>query len=113
MQWLVHGERQIYANPWVNRWLVDIDHPNGRRWEHHVLWPSALLTAVAWEAAFRLGESGAAPVPTELQVEMLRRHGRGARVDRIVEIGMEPHRHRLTRREAALRHRQMGNLTCL
>ncbi|MGW1096358.1 NUDIX hydrolase [Streptomyces sp. NPDC002455] len=37
MQWTVHGERQIYDNPWVNLWLVDVQQPDGRRWEHHVV----------------------------------------------------------------------------
>lgn len=37
MQWTVHGERQIYSNPWVNLWLVDVQEPDGRRYEHHAL----------------------------------------------------------------------------
>lgn len=37
MQWQVHGERQIYDNPWVNLWLVGVQQPDGRRWEHHVV----------------------------------------------------------------------------
>lgn len=37
MQWKIHGERPIYENPWVNVWLVDVEQPDGRRWEHHVL----------------------------------------------------------------------------
>jgi 8-oxo-dGTP pyrophosphatase MutT (NUDIX family) len=37
MQWQIHGERPIYENPWVNVWLVDVQQPDGRRWEHHVL----------------------------------------------------------------------------
>jgi tetratricopeptide (TPR) repeat protein len=77
------------------------------------LWPSALLTAVAWEAAVRSDDAGGAPVPTERHVEMLRWHGRGAWVDRMVEMGMVPSRHRVTRRQAALRRRQMGRLTRL
>jgi len=77
------------------------------------LWPSALLTAVAWEAAARLGQVGAVPIPTEQQVRMLRWHGRGAWVDRMVEMGLEPRRVHLTRRQAALQLRQMGHLTRL
>ncbi len=46
MQWKVHSERQIYANPWVNLWLVDIEQPDGRRWEHHVLRLRSLAAAV-------------------------------------------------------------------
>ncbi|WP_333769588.1 NUDIX hydrolase [Streptomyces sp. IBSBF 2435] len=37
MQWKIHGERPIYENPWVNVWLVDVEQPDGKRWEHHVL----------------------------------------------------------------------------
>jgi 8-oxo-dGTP pyrophosphatase MutT (NUDIX family) len=37
MQWKIHGERPIYENPWLNVWLVDVEQPDGHRWEHHVL----------------------------------------------------------------------------
>lgn len=37
MRWKTHGERQIYANQWVNLFLVDVEQPDGRRWEHHVV----------------------------------------------------------------------------
>ncbi|MFE4357013.1 NUDIX domain-containing protein [Kitasatospora sp. NPDC056800] len=37
MQWKIHGERPIYENPWVNLWLVDVEQPDGRRWEYHVV----------------------------------------------------------------------------
>ncbi|MFI1397543.1 NUDIX hydrolase [Streptomyces sp. NPDC020681] len=37
MQWTVHGERQIYSNPWVNLWLTDVQQPDGHRFEHHVV----------------------------------------------------------------------------
>ncbi|MFI1829000.1 NUDIX hydrolase [Streptomyces sp. NPDC020412] len=37
MRWTVHGERQIYANPWVNLWLADVQQPDGLRFEHHVV----------------------------------------------------------------------------
>jgi 8-oxo-dGDP phosphatase len=37
MRWTVHGERQIYTNPWVNLWLVDVQQPDGHRFEHHVV----------------------------------------------------------------------------
>ncbi|MFD3572292.1 NUDIX hydrolase [Streptomyces sp. NPDC058644] len=37
MQWKTHGERQIYTNQWVNLFLVDVEQPDGRRWEHHVV----------------------------------------------------------------------------
>ncbi|MGW2869239.1 NUDIX domain-containing protein [Kitasatospora sp. NPDC001225] len=37
MQWKIHGERPIYENPWVNLWLADVEQPDGRRWEYHVV----------------------------------------------------------------------------
>jgi len=37
MQWKVHGERPIYASKWVNLWLVDVELPDGQRFEHHVV----------------------------------------------------------------------------
>lgn len=37
MEWKTHGERQIYTNKWVNLCLVDVQQPDGRRWEYHVV----------------------------------------------------------------------------
>jgi 8-oxo-dGDP phosphatase len=33
----VFGERTIYDNPWVRLTLVDIEPPDGKRFEHHVV----------------------------------------------------------------------------
>lgn len=33
----IHGERTVYANPWVRLMLVDIQPPRGPRFEHHVV----------------------------------------------------------------------------
>ncbi|MFM9568598.1 NUDIX hydrolase, partial [Streptomyces turgidiscabies] len=33
MEWKTHGERQIYTNKWVNLCLVDVQQPDGARWE--------------------------------------------------------------------------------
>jgi 8-oxo-dGTP pyrophosphatase MutT (NUDIX family) len=33
----VYGERVIYDNPWVRLTRVDIEPPDGRRFEHHVV----------------------------------------------------------------------------
>ncbi|WP_413804246.1 NUDIX hydrolase [Streptomyces sp. OE57] len=46
MQWTVHGERQIYSNPWVNLCLVDVEQPDGARWEYHVVRLRHLAVAV-------------------------------------------------------------------
>jgi len=37
MRWTVHGERSLYASPWVNLALVDVEIPGGLRFEHHVV----------------------------------------------------------------------------
>ncbi len=33
----IFGERVVYDNPWVRLTLVDIEPPDGRRFEHHVV----------------------------------------------------------------------------
>lgn len=37
MRWTVHGERAIYQSSWVDLCLIDVERPDGRRWEHHVV----------------------------------------------------------------------------
>lgn len=37
MRWTVHGERPIYQSAWVNLHLVDVEIPNGPRFEHHAV----------------------------------------------------------------------------
>lgn len=82
MEWKTHGERQIYTNPWVNLCLVDVEQPDGRRWEHHVvrlrhlavaavvndqreilmMWRHRFVTdAWAWELPMGLIEEGETP----------------------------------------------------
>lgn len=36
-QWLVHGERSIYESKWLRLLLVDVELPDGSRFEHHVI----------------------------------------------------------------------------
>lgn len=36
-RWRVHGERALYENQWVRLVLVDVEPPNGDRFEHHVV----------------------------------------------------------------------------
>lgn len=82
MQWKTHGERQIYTNQWVNLCLVDVQQPDGHRWEHHVvrlrhlsvaavvnersevlmMWRHRFITdAWAWELPMGLIEDGETP----------------------------------------------------
>ena len=37
MEWTVHGERAIYTSDWVSLYLVDVELPDGDRFEHHVV----------------------------------------------------------------------------
>lgn len=37
MEWIQHGERSVYASPWVSLTLVDVEVPGGDRFEHHVI----------------------------------------------------------------------------
>lgn len=35
--WKTYGERTVYDNRWVRLGLVDVEAPNGERWEYHVV----------------------------------------------------------------------------
>jgi 8-oxo-dGTP pyrophosphatase MutT (NUDIX family) len=37
VRWTVHGERSLYESSWVNLRLVDVELPEGERFEHHVI----------------------------------------------------------------------------
>jgi 8-oxo-dGDP phosphatase len=37
MQWTVHGRRTIYDSTWVSLDLVDVEQPDGHRYEQHVV----------------------------------------------------------------------------
>jgi 8-oxo-dGDP phosphatase len=36
MEWTVHGTRTIYSSPWISLDLVDVEQPDGKRYEQHV-----------------------------------------------------------------------------
>ena len=72
--------------------LVETRHPVAR----------AFLTAAAWEAAIRLGDPSAAPVPTRRQLELLGLNGRKPWADRLIALGLEPGDARPTQRSTAL-----------
>jgi 8-oxo-dGTP pyrophosphatase MutT (NUDIX family) len=46
MQWKIHGERPIYTSKWVSLWLVDVELPDGQRFEHHVVRMAPVAAAV-------------------------------------------------------------------
>jgi 8-oxo-dGTP pyrophosphatase MutT (NUDIX family) len=37
MEWTVHGERSLYESEWLRLTMVDVEIPDGPRFEHHVL----------------------------------------------------------------------------
>jgi len=37
VKWIEHGRRPIYESDWVSLWLDDVEMPDGRRYEHHVV----------------------------------------------------------------------------
>ena len=36
-RWTIHGERTLYASEWLNVHLVDVELPDGARFDHHVV----------------------------------------------------------------------------
>ena len=48
MRWTFHGERSIYRSPWLDVRLADVELPDGRRFDHHLvrIRPSAGVAAV-------------------------------------------------------------------
>jgi 8-oxo-dGTP pyrophosphatase MutT (NUDIX family) len=37
VRWIIHGERELYDSEWVRLTLVDVEVPDGERFEHHVV----------------------------------------------------------------------------
>jgi 8-oxo-dGTP pyrophosphatase MutT (NUDIX family) len=37
VRWVVHGERTIYESEWMSMVLVDVELPDGHRFEHHLV----------------------------------------------------------------------------
>ena len=35
--WRTYGEKTLYDNRWVRLGLVDVEAPNGERWDYHVV----------------------------------------------------------------------------
>jgi 8-oxo-dGTP pyrophosphatase MutT (NUDIX family) len=46
VRWIVHGERSLYESDWMCLRLVDVELPDGQRFEHHVLRLPAEASAV-------------------------------------------------------------------
>ena len=37
MRWTLHGETCVYRSPWMNLCLADVELPDGRRFDHHLV----------------------------------------------------------------------------
>src|SRR5689334_1248034 len=46
MEWTVHGRRAIYESSWLSLYLVDIELPDGQRFEQHVVRMARPVAAV-------------------------------------------------------------------
>jgi ADP-ribose pyrophosphatase len=49
--WRTYGERLVYDNRWVRLGLVDVEGPNGQRWEHHVVHLDRIAVALIVNSA--------------------------------------------------------------
>jgi 8-oxo-dGTP pyrophosphatase MutT (NUDIX family) len=54
MRWRVYGERTLYDNRWVKLVKVDLEPPNGHRFEHHVVRLQRVAIAAVLDDADRV-----------------------------------------------------------
>ena len=52
--WTVRGARTVYDNRWVRVELVDVEPPDGRRFEHHVVRLDAVAVALVVDSGDRV-----------------------------------------------------------
>lgn len=53
LRWTIRGERTLYDNPWVRLSLVDVEPPDGRRFNHHVIRLGRVSIALVLDGADR------------------------------------------------------------
>ncbi|MFI6519433.1 NUDIX hydrolase [Spirillospora sp. NPDC050679] len=53
MRWTLHGERSLYGSPWMDLRLADVELPDGRRFEHHLLRVRPAAGVIALDGAGR------------------------------------------------------------
>jgi 8-oxo-dGTP pyrophosphatase MutT (NUDIX family) len=50
VKWTVHGRRPVYESQWVSVWLDDVEIPDEKRFEHHVVrFPRHTVIAVIFD----------------------------------------------------------------
>lgn len=52
--WKTYGERTVYDNRWVRLGLVDVEAPNGERWEYHVVHLARIAVGLIIDEADRV-----------------------------------------------------------
>jgi 8-oxo-dGTP pyrophosphatase MutT (NUDIX family) len=98
VKWTVHDRREVYSSPWVQLSLIEVELPDGRRYEHHVIGgPDAAGVLVAdpergvlliWRHRF-LGDEWAWEIPGGM-VDPGESPAAAARRECIEESGWEP-----------------------
>ncbi|MFF3749836.1 NUDIX domain-containing protein [Streptomyces sp. NPDC002018] len=53
-EWTVYGSRTVYASPWVNLDLVDVEPPGHARYEHHLIRLAPVAAAVLLDDSERV-----------------------------------------------------------
>lgn len=54
-RWVTHGQRNLYSSEWIRLDKVDVEQPNGNRFEHHAVWmPPAAMTALLDDSLARV-----------------------------------------------------------
>ncbi len=121
------GERTVYDNRWLRLGLVDVEAPNGERWEYHVVHLGRIAVALivddqdrllmSWRYWFvteqwgyeLLGLSGPEPVDLPTGV-LLRFHGVGVE-HRTVQRQQEQEERQVSRRGPESSRRRLDTLT--
>ena len=83
VRWLIHGEQEVWASPWLSVRRLDVEQPDGRRVDYHairlsdvaavvvtdaedrvlLMWRHRFLTDTwAWELPMGIVEPGEAPI---------------------------------------------------
>jgi 8-oxo-dGTP pyrophosphatase MutT (NUDIX family) len=53
-RWSVYGSRSIYRSRWIDLQLVDVESPDGKRFEHHVVRMQRVAVAVILDPGARV-----------------------------------------------------------
>jgi 8-oxo-dGTP pyrophosphatase MutT (NUDIX family) len=103
MRWVIHGEEEAWSNPWLSVRRLDVEQPDGERFDYHavrlkdiagavvtrdgcvlLMWRHRFLTDTwAWEIPMGIIEAGESPeaaAARELEEET------GWRADRLTEL---------------------------